>query len=250
MRKLHLLSTVAASLLLAAGAASAQGVHQQMGHGAAAQQNAPAEKVAPSMHAGQHMGAHTKAQTTGQGLNTHSNHKAELKSEKHNRAENKSGMRGKSETTGQAPNASESGRSRMQNEHKMGSSSDHMKSERRNGAHAKANESRSSMSEKSSSSMHSKSATTGQGAAAGVHLSSHQRTKIVGVIRKEHVRPTHLNISVRVGARVPAHVHYYPLPATVINVYPRWRGYDYILVSDQIIIIDPHNHEIVAILET
>jgi Protein of unknown function (DUF1236) len=36
----------------------------------------------------------------------------------------------------------------------------------------------------------------------------------------------------------------------VINVYPRWRGYDYILVSDQIIIIDPHSHEIVAILET
>jgi hypothetical protein len=29
-------------------------------------------------------------------------------------------------------------------------------------------------------------------------------------------------------------VHFYPLPSEVFVVYPKWRGYDYILVGDQI----------------
>ena len=40
-----------------------------------------------------------------------------------------------------------------------------------------------------------------------------------------------------------------PLPATVIEVYPAWRGYEFILVEDEILIIDPATLRIVAILE-
>ena len=55
MRKARLLSTVAATLLLAAGTASAQ--DNEKGRSAparapAAQQNAPAEKIAPAMKPG------------------------------------------------------------------------------------------------------------------------------------------------------------------------------------------------------
>ena len=39
------------------------------------------------------------------------------------------------------------------------------------------------------------------------------------------------------------------LPVEVIVVYPEWRGYDYILVGDQILVIDPRSHEIVAVLD-
>jgi hypothetical protein len=35
----------------------------------------------------------------------------------------------------------------------------------------------------------------------------------------------------------------------VVEVYPAWRGFNYILVGDQIVVIDPRTHEIVAILE-
>jgi hypothetical protein len=59
----------------------------------------------------------------------------------------------------------------------------------------------------------------------------------------------HLNVSVSVGTRIPATVHLYPLPVEVINIYPEWRGYDYVLVGDEIVVIDPRSHEIVAILE-
>jgi hypothetical protein len=35
----------------------------------------------------------------------------------------------------------------------------------------------------------------------------------------------------------------------VVAVYPAWRGYEYILVGDQIVVINPRSHEIVAIIE-
>jgi len=251
MKKLHLLSTAAAALLISTAAMAAQGKNDVAPERApAAQQNAPAEKVAPSMHAGER----NRPETTGQASQ-------ESKSAEPSRAESKSGQHGKtgmtkgskSETTGQAPKSSESGKSEMNHEGKSGANED-MKnpSHSENGASTRENEhSKSGASERSSESMKSKGSTTGQGAASGTaKLSSQQRTKITTIIKKEKVERTHLNISVHVGARIPASVHYHPLPADVVTVYPEWRGFYFVLVADQIIIIDPHNHEIVAILET
>ena len=96
----------------------------------------------------------------------------------------------------------------------------------------------------------SKASTTGQGAAAGsAKLSSEQRTKITSVIKKQNVKPVHVTFSINVGTRVPPTVHYYPLPGEVVTIYPEWRGYNYLLVGDQILVIDPDTREIVAILD-
>ena len=96
----------------------------------------------------------------------------------------------------------------------------------------------------------SRSQTTGQ-AGAGAKLSSEQRTKITTVIRSQHVSPvTNVNFSINVGTRVPREgVRFYPLPTEVVTIYPEWRGYEFILVRDQIVVIDPQTFEIVAILE-
>jgi hypothetical protein len=92
--------------------------------------------------------------------------------------------------------------------------------------------------------------TTGQAGAAG-KLSTEQRTKITTVIRDQRVAPvTNVNFSISVGTRVPrSGVTFHPLPAEVVTVYPEWRGYEFILVRDQIIVIDPRTLEIVAVLE-
>src|SRR5262249_18465880 len=100
-----------------------------------------------------------------------------------------------------------------------------------------------------SQSEQNRSTTTGQGAAGSARLTTEQRTKITGIIHQHKVEPTRLNVSVSVGTRIPVSVHVYPLPAEVITIYPDWRGYDYILVGDQIVIISPRTHEIVAIIE-
>ncbi|MBZ0141240.1 MAG: DUF1236 domain-containing protein [Pseudorhodoplanes sp.] len=39
------------------------------------------------------------------------------------------------------------------------------------------------------------------------------------------------------------------MPATVIEVYPAWRGYRFILVGDEIVVVDPGTFRIVAIIE-
>ncbi len=99
----------------------------------------------------------------------------------------------------------------------------------------------------------SKDATTGQGAAGragGASLTTEQRTKISTTIRQSNVRPlTNVNFNISVGTVVPRSVTLYPLPAAVIEVYPEWRPYRFVLVGDEILVIDPATHRIVAVLE-
>ena len=93
--------------------------------------------------------------------------------------------------------------------------------------------------------------TTGQ-AGAGGKISTEQRTKITTVIKEQHVQPvTNVNFSISVGTRVPrSGVTFHPLPAEIVTFYPQWRGYEYILVRDQILVIDPRTGEIVDVIDT
>jgi len=232
MQNAQLLSTVAAMLLLTVGAASAQDMKKDEAPAPApaAQQNAPAEKVAPNMKAGE-----PKAVT----------HKAP-------------------ETIGQAPKASDADKTRATDKGSMDKGD--MDKTLDKGAAAKSSpdangsadiksKSKDSTAKGAASSMSSQSTTeqkttTGQGAAAGsAKLSAEQHTKITAIIKQHKVAPAQLNVSVRVGIRVPDSVHFYPLPQEVFVIYPEWRGYDYILVGDQILVINPRTHEIVAILD-
>lgn len=94
-----------------------------------------------------------------------------------------------------------------------------------------------------------RSQTTGQ-AGAGAKLSTEQRTKITRVIREQRVQPeASVNFNISVGTHVPRTVHFHPLPAEIVTVYPDWRGYEFFLVRDQIIVVNPRTFEIVAVLE-
>ena len=250
MKKMQLLSAVAASVLLATAAGAAdnsdqKGKSELSSPAPAAQQKAPAEKVAPSMKAGERK----TPETTGQATKSDDSGKAGLKASDSNKTEMKADEKAKPSTTGQAPKPSES-KSELKSEStdKAGAAkADASKSS----ATVKENTEKSGAAQKSSESINSKaSTTTGQGAAAGsAKLSTEQRTKITTIIREQKVAPVKLNVSVSVGTRIPASVHFYPLPQQVVVIYPEWRGYDYILVGDQIVIVDPRSHEIVAILE-
>jgi hypothetical protein len=226
MKNARLLSTVAATtLLLAVGAASAQDVKKDEApaRAPAAQQNAPAEKAAPAMKPG---------------------------------AQNAQGKKA-SETTGQAPEGDKtkaSDKGAMDNKKDNGAAAKGSSDAKSGDVKAKTNDNtaQDATGAKSGQSTTTEKdrATTGQGAAAGsANLSTEQRTKITTIIRQNKVEPAHLNVSVRVGTRVPESVRFYPLPAEVFVVYPEWRGYNYILVGNQILVINPRTHEIVAILD-
>jgi uncharacterized protein DUF1236 len=92
--------------------------------------------------------------------------------------------------------------------------------------------------------------TTGQSSRTSVQLSEEQRVKIKDVIVRDRnvARVNSVNFSVSVGAKVPRDVHITVLPPEVVRIVPQFRGYDYVLVGDQLLIIDPDTMEIVAIL--
>ena len=251
--KAKLLSTVAAVLLMSAGAASAQGMSKEAPQQApAAQQNAPAEKVAPSVKGGEHKAPQTTGQAT-----------PDAKSAKPHEAESKSPK--SRETTGQSPksDADDKASSQKGTMEKDKSSSQNRtmdkdkskdsamdKDKDKSGAAVRSKNEEKNGTRSSESTSERDRTTTGQGAAAGsAKLSTEQRTKIKTVIHEHRVEPTRLNVSVSVGTRIPTDVHVYPLPREVVVIYPEWRGYDYILVGDQIVIINPRTHEIVAIVE-
>jgi hypothetical protein len=85
---------------------------------------------------------------------------------------------------------------------------------------------------------------------ANVQLSQDQRTKIKDVVvgGRNVARADNVNFNIRVGVAVPRTVHVAVLPAEVVTIVPEYRGFEYVVVGDQLLIIDPNTLEIVAIL--
>jgi len=238
MKKLALTTLV---LLAGTAMAAAQGMNaQQQGgnktQGASpapqAQQKAPAEK----MGAGNQAQSQSKpAETTGQTSKDEFKGGADMKggaqmkdNQKGTTAQKPEEKAGSKGTTGQNEKGSmEKNKSSMDN---------------------KANNNNAATNNKQQN-----TTTTGQGAAGGrgaANLTTEQKTKIKTVVKeKVHAQPvTNVNFSVSVGTVVPRTVHFYPLPAEVVEIYPQWRGYEFILVNDEIVIIEPSTFKIVAII--
>ena len=92
--------------------------------------------------------------------------------------------------------------------------------------------------------------TTGQGpAASATKLSAEQRSRITGIFREHTVAPAKLNMPVHLGVQIPRDLQYYPVPPDVVEIHPQWRSYNYILVANEILIIDPGSREIVEIFQ-
>lgn len=97
----------------------------------------------------------------------------------------------------------------------------------------------------------SDSKTTGNAAtSATVAPSAEKRTQMTSAIKQEKVEEvTNVTFNLSIGASVPAGVRYHALPSRVVEIYPEWRGYDFILVHGRYFILRPHTHEIVYIIE-
>ena len=242
MKTTKLLTTTAAVLFVAGGVAWAQnapkGDAPAPDRAPAAQQHAPAEKVAPSMRSGDRKGSVTTGQDQGEKIQSNQN-KTQVQEKSNLNDKPKGDERGANrDMKHNDRNANTENRDR-----KTGA-----KVDEHNKTGAKVDEK--STNKSSATNDKTRNETTAQGSVAtGAKLSTEQRTRIKTVFSRHRVAPAHLNISVRVGVRVPETVHFYPVPVEVVEIYPEWRGYDYILVGDQILIIDPRSHLIIAILE-
>ena len=88
------------------------------------------------------------------------------------------------------------------------------------------------------------------GASSNVSLTTEQRT----TIRQDGDQllgpsVTNVNFNIRVGTVVPRSVRVAPLPATMVEIEPSWRGYMYFVYQDEIIVVEPGTLRIVAVIE-
>ncbi|EKS41481.1 DUF1236 domain-containing protein [Afipia broomeae] len=84
---------------------------------------------------------------------------------------------------------------------------------------------------------------------AAVNINDQQRTRISASISHLNVQPlTNVNFSLSVGTVVPRDVRLQPLPADVVEIVPQYRGYNFVLVKDEIVIIEPSTYKIVTVL--
>lgn len=73
--------------------------------------------------------------------------------------------------------------------------------------------------------------------------------KINDVITRGKVEPiNNVNFSLSVGVDVPSTVTVRPLPSSIVEIVPEYRGYDYIVVREEIVIIEPRTRKIVTVV--
>jgi len=83
-----------------------------------------------------------------------------------------------------------------------------------------------------------------------VTLNTEQKTKIRETVINASNAPrvTNVNFAVNVGTVVPSTVRFAPVPSMLVEINPSWRSYEYFIVSEQIIIVDPRTKRIIAVL--
>jgi hypothetical protein len=83
------------------------------------------------------------------------------------------------------------------------------------------------------------------------NLSEEQRTQIRRTVIDARGAPRvgHVDFDVRVGTAIPrGRVHIVPIPETLVQIDPSWRDFLYFVYEDEVVIVDPHDMTIVAIL--
>ena len=84
-----------------------------------------------------------------------------------------------------------------------------------------------------------------------VNITPEKRTQMHQVFTKERSAPRvdRVDFDLAVGTALPRSVHFVSVPSTIVAIEPSWRGYDYFMVGEQIVIVDPRSMEIVAIID-
>jgi outer membrane biosynthesis protein TonB len=89
----------------------------------------------------------------------------------------------------------------------------------------------------------------GSTANASAAMTTEQNVKFRETLRAEKTeRLTGVQFSISIGDEVPATVRFHRLPARIVEYAPQYRDFDYILVGDDILILDPRSHRIVAVI--
>ena len=93
------------------------------------------------------------------------------------------------------------------------------------------------------------SAQKGSDSFASAPMSTEQNVKFRETLKGEKAeRLSNVKFSISIGDEIPKSVHFYRWPARIVEYAPQYRDFDYILVGDDILIVNPRTHRIVAVI--
>jgi len=79
-------------------------------------------------------------------------------------------------------------------------------------------------------------------------LTPAQRSAIYDAVRKDKSKVAPSRFSTDVGAEVPAMIELYVLPDDILVQNPTTKFYKYTMVQDRVVLVDPTNMRIVAVI--
>ncbi len=89
-------------------------------------------------------------------------------------------------------------------------------------------------------------------ARANFHVTGAQKTKLHDTILHDTaIRRYHrgdINFAVEVGTRIPVSIEFFDPPVQFVEVDPEFRGYQLVVLDDEILVVDPITREIVDII--
>jgi len=84
-------------------------------------------------------------------------------------------------------------------------------------------------------------------AMGSAHISKENASRIADTLMAT-ASPQNVNINVSVGGLLPGEVDLRPLPPAVVELVPEYRGYDYVVVNEEIFIVEPSTRRVVEII--
>lgn len=81
-----------------------------------------------------------------------------------------------------------------------------------------------------------------------IELTPAQRTTIYRTVTRERVRAAPESFAVRLGARVPQTVELQEIPTAVVQEVPSVRRYRYMVVNNEVVLVDPATSEVIEII--
>lgn len=117
-------------------------------------------------------------------------------------------------------------------------------------APAETNRPSASTQQKSSNSAQERDAGAHAASATSIKLSSEEKSRVVQSFTARAVKPVeNVSFSISVGVSVPQDLNLHPVPADVVETVPAYRDYRYMVVEDQIVIVNPKTRKVVDVIE-
>lgn len=92
----------------------------------------------------------------------------------------------------------------------------------------------------------------GSSTTASTTINEQQRTEVRERLSRERTamsRETqNLNIQLNIGAQLPPRVRPRPLPPDIVRIMPRYRGYEFTVINDEIVVLEPRTRRVVEII--